>query len=241
MLVQGAFEKAKKYIETRSKEADLTKEKGEVRIAGPCITVSRQAGAGSRQVAKILISILEQKDKKEDSSWTLFDKNLIKKVIEDHNLPIYMTKFLEEGKHSEIFSLMNEYLAGEPGIWSLVKKTSKTVLQLAEIGNSIIIGRGGNIITSKLNNVFHVRFVALMEDRIEHIQDYYSLKKDEAVNFIEKDDFARKEYLRTYFHKNIDDSSIYHLVINTSLIGYQAAAELIADAVVKKFSFRFGL
>jgi hypothetical protein len=241
MLVHGALEKARKYIESHTREAVLTKEKGEVRIAGPCITISRQAGAGSREVADILIKILELYDKKENPDWTLFDKNLINKVIEDHQLPAYLSKFLEEEKHSEIFSLMSEYLTGEPGTWSLVKKTSETIQEIAEIGNSIIIGRGANIVTAKLNNVFHVRLIALTEDRIKHVQEYYGFKRNEAIEFIENDDIARKKYLQKHFHKNIDDPLIYHLVINTSMLDYKNAAELIADAIIKKFPFRLGL
>ena len=241
MLTEGAFAKAKRYLETHTKETQESKEKKQKRVAGPCISISRQAGAGSREVAGILINILEKQDKKKNTEWVLFDKNLIEKVIEDHRLPAYISKFLEEERHSEIQSLMTEYLAGTPGSWSLVQKTSQTIFNLAEMGNSIIIGRGGNIVTSKLNNVFHVRLVASLDDRIKHVQDYYSLRKDEAINFIEKDDIARKKYLLTNFNKNIDDPSIYHLVINTSLINYKTAAEIIADAVLKKYPARMGL
>ena len=42
----------------------------------------------------------------------------------------------------------------------LVHKTAKTILQLAEMGNVIIIGRGANVVTAHMNNIFHVRLVA---------------------------------------------------------------------------------
>lgn len=239
-LSEGALEKARRYLEKRSKETEELTERDEIRLAGPCITISRQAGAGSKEVAKILIKILEENDKKENPEWVLFDKRLIEKVVEDHNLPAYTGKFLDETR-TEIHSLMHEYIAGTPGNWTLAQKTSGTILQLAESGNSVIIGRGGNVVTAKLINTFHVRLIALMDDRIKHVKDFYKIGKDEAIDFIEKDDNARKKYLLSSFHKNIDDPLIYHLVINTSLVGYRTAAELIANAVIKNYPVRMGI
>jgi hypothetical protein len=241
LLPEGTYAKAKKYLEEHVKDSEASKKLDEAVKAGPCITLSRQVGAGSREVARILIKILEENDKKKNREWALFDKTLIEKVIEDNDLPTNISKFLNEERQSEINSLINEYLAGSPGTWSLIQKLSGTILRLAEIGNSIIIGRGSNIITSKLTNVFHVRFVASPDDRIRHVQNYYGFRKNEAIEFIEKDNISRRKFLQTNFNKNIDDPTIYHLVINTSLMGYSSSAKLIADAVINMFPMRMGI
>ena len=54
-----------------------------------------------------------------------------------------------------------------PSSWTLVQQTNATILQLAQMGNVILVGRGATVITSKLNNVFHVRLVGSLEKRIE--------------------------------------------------------------------------
>lgn len=53
---------------------------------------------------------------------------------------------MEEEKYLVIKSIANELLGGHATSWSLVHKTTETILQLVHIGNAIIVGRGANII-----------------------------------------------------------------------------------------------
>jgi cytidylate kinase len=233
MITLGSFEKAKRYIEaqTKAEEKDIKK--------GAVITISRQTGAGSDLISNYLTKKLNKIQKKEYPEWMTFDKNLIAKVLKDHDLPVYLSKLMEEKKFPGFTSVISELFTGQPGHWNLVRKTSETILQLSEIGSIIVIGRGSNIITAKLNNAFHIRLIANLEDRIAHAAEVYNLNKDEVLDFIKDDDKGRKDYLYTYFQKDIDDPLNYHLVINTSLIPHKEAADLIADYVTKKFNWIF--
>lgn len=69
----------------------------------------------------------------------------------------------------------------------------------------------------------------------------YNLKEAEAVNFIEKNDEARKNYLKTYFNKDIDDPLLYHLIINTHLISFKRAVELIGNSIMQRFPNEFNI
>lgn len=239
MLISGALEKARLYIETHSKEKEPDK-KGKFEI-GPCITISRETGAGADIISQKLIEILQKNKKENLPDWTIFDKNLIEKVLEDHHLPKTLSEVFDEKKYSAIISFASELLAGQPSIHSLVHKTTQTILSLAEIGNVIIVGRGGNIVTSNLPNAFHVRLVSVIEDRIKHVRDVYGYDTKQASDFLKKDDQARKNYISTYFHRQIDDPLLYHLTINTHRFTYDHASELIADAVMTKFPNSFNL
>jgi len=238
MLTKGAYEKAKNYVESHHRFSEEI-EKNKKLYLGPCITMSRQTGAGADKVSDSLVKFFESFRKENAPQWTVFDKNLIEKVLEDYNLPHQLAEVMEEKKYSAIISMANELLGGQPGIWDLVHKTTRTILQLAQTGNVIIIGRGGNVITARLKNAFHVRLVASMEDRIKHVQEYYQLEKAKAVEFIKKDDIARKNYLMNYFNKNIDDPLLYHITINTTILPYEEAAQLIAKFVVQRFPEMF--
>lgn len=234
------FEKAKRYIETHSSDAGNLKVISKLGI-NPCITISRQTGAGADKVANELINFFQPHLKEDLPEWTIFDHNLIKKVLEDHNLPLTLSKIMEEEKYSAIKSIANELLGGRPTSWTLVHKTTETILQLAHIGNVIIVGRGANIITSALKNSFHIRLISTIEDRVKHTMEVYKLKEAEAVNFIGKDDEARKDYLKTYFSKDIDDPLLYHMIINTHLISPKEAAELIGHSVMLRFPNEFDI
>jgi len=239
MLISGALEKARLYIETHSKEKELNKkEKFE---KGPCITISRETGAGAEEITGKLVEILQKYRKENQPDWTIFDKNLIEKVIEDHHLPKTLSEVFDEKKYSSILSFASEVLVGQPSVQTLVHKTTQTILSLAELGNVIIVGRGGNIVTADLSNSFHVRLVAPLEDRINRVKEVYGYDTKQATDFLKKDDQARKNYLSTYFHKQIDDPLLYHLTINTHHFSYDHAAELIADAVMTKFPKRFNI
>ena len=159
--------------------------------------------------------------------------------MEDHNLPQRLSEVLQEKKVSVVSSMMNEWLSGEPSTWNLIHKTTQTILQIGKKGNSIIIGRGGNIITRKLPNGFHVRLVAPLEKRINHIKELYNFNSDEAADFIKKEDFSRRRYLMSTFGKNIEDTLYYDLIVNTSSFGYDGSAEIIGNAIIKKFPSSF--
>ena len=130
---------------------------------------------------------------------------------------------------------MVELLGGQPPIFNLIHKTTQTILQLAQIGNVIILDRGANIITSKLHNSFHVRLVAPLEYRIDHIQELYNYDRTKAIDFIKHEDMDRKDFVSTYFHKDVSDPLLYNLVINTHENNDKVIAEIIVNAVLKKF------
>lgn len=239
MLISGALEKAKLYIETHSKDSDL-RERGKFE-RGPCVTISRETGAGADIISHKLVEIFTKYKKPHLPDWTIFEKNLIQKVIEDHHLPQTLTEVFDEKKYSSILSFASEILVGQPSVQTLVYKTTKTILSLAEIGNVIIIGRAGNVVTSNLANAFHVRLVSTLEDRIKHVSEVYGYDAKQAAEFLKKDDLARRNYISTYFHKQIDDPQLYHLTINTHRVKHDQAAEIIADAMMTKFPKCFNL
>jgi len=232
----GAYEKSKRYIESQTQPEEKSFLKREVY---PCITISRQTGAGSKPVCEKLIELMDDYSEPEGVRWAYFDKNLIEKVLEDHNLPKQISEFMHEGKYKHLDAVVYELLGLKPSEWTIIHKTTDTILQLARMGNVVIVGRGANIITVKLKNTFHVRLVASLEKRVEHIQNVMELSEKEAVNYIKKEDENRRKYLKSYFHVDIDNPLLYHMVVNTDKLTHKGTAYLIAEAVVQKFSHLF--
>lgn len=232
----GAYEKSKRYIESHTEKFEKQFLKKEVY---PCITISRQTGAGSKPVCEKLIEIMDEYSEFESVKWAFFDRNLIEKVLEDQHLPGQITNYMHEGKYKHLTAAVNEMLGLKPAEWTIIHKTTDTILQLARMGNVVIVGRGANIITSKLRNTFHVRLIASMDKRVEHIKSIMNFSEKEALAHIKKEDENRKKYLKSYFHVDIDDPLLYHMTVNTDLLTHKGAAYLIAEAVVLKFSHLF--
>lgn len=196
------------------------------------VTISRQAGTGGHLVAERLAQHLQAHGGEGASPWMVFDHNLVKKVLEDHDMPARLVRFMPEDRISEIQDTLDDVFGLHPPTWTLVEKTGETILRLAELGNVILIGRGGNIITSRLDYVFHVRLIGSLEARTEFVQADRKLEKKAAMALIQQEDEGRRRYLRKYFHKNIEEPLLYHLVINTPVVGHAAAARLIADTIL---------
>lgn len=196
------------------------------------VTISRQAGCGAVIVAEKLAKYLEQNSPQESATWTVFDRELMEKVLADHNLPKYLAQFLPEDRASQIEDTLADIFGVHPPTHTVVQQTAETLLQLVELGNAILIGRAGNIVTAKLPNVLHVRLVAPLEDRIERISRDDRKSPAEARRFCLEEEQARARYVKTYFRADINDALLYHLIINTSRVGCDNAARLIGDAVL---------
>ena len=198
------------------------------------VTISRQSGAGGHAVAARLAEYLQAKTTNRPCPWTVFDRNLVHRVLEDHHLPKRLAPFMPEDRISEMADTMDELFGLHPPSWTLVRNTAETILNLAELGNVILIGRGANVITRKLDYVFHVRLVGSIEARAAYIQQLEGLDAKQARDFVRREDRARRRYLKKYFHEDIDDPLLYHMVLNTDLIPDWEAALIIGEAVVRK-------
>lgn len=198
------------------------------------VTISRQTGSGAYTVAEKLAGYLQMQAPLGSRPWAVFDRNLVQHVLQEHHLPARLARFMPEDRISQVADTMDELFGLHPPSWVLVHQTSETILRLAQIGHAILIGRGANIVTAKLPDIFHVRLVGSLERRIKRIQESRFLERREAAQLAEREDLARRRYLRQFFNKDIDDPLLYHLVINTDLITADDAARMIALALAPK-------
>jgi len=198
----------------------------------PIITLSREAGAGALTIGELTAQLLN-KDNAEAGGppWTVFDKNLVEKVIEDHQLPTTLKRFLPEDVLPGVTSAVEEMLGLHPSAWTLAEHTTETILRLAHLGNVILVGRGSSFITAKIKPAVHVRLVAPMEERLAHLSAFYQLTPDEAVHYVKKADQGRRRYIKRYFNGVIDDPLNYTFTLNTGKASCEMAAHVIAEAV----------
>lgn len=197
----------------------------------PIITLSREPGAGAVTIGKRTAQILNRDLEPGTPPWTLFDKNLVQRVLEDHQLPQALQEFLPEDTLPGMRSAMEEIFGLHPSAWRLAEHTTETILRLAHLGHVILVGRGSNLITAGIHPAVHVRLVAPLETRIAHLAEYYHLTCDEAATYARQAEHGRRRYVKRYFRASIDDPLNYTLTINTGRMEEEAAAELLAAAV----------
>ena len=205
------------------------------RPSGPAVTISYQTGAGAHEIAGLLVRHLQAADSKEEVPWTVFDRHLVERALDEHHLPQSLAKFMPEERRSYIQDVIEEFAGVRPPSWVTVPQVTETVLHLADSGHVILVGRGASVITARMPNVFHVRLIAPLPARIARAQVANHITKEEAAKFVAKSDRGRGRYAKAHFHVCVDDDLLYHLVINTDRIPIPEAVELIADAARRCF------
>lgn len=162
--------------------------------ARPAITISRMCGSGGRTVASKLAEYLEP-HAPYGFHWTVFDHDLIKKVLEEHWLPVRLAEHLPERSKSLLGELMEKLRGHKPSASKIVEQTVETIWHLAEGGHVILVGRGANVITATLHNVFHVRLVGSLENRLERLEEVYEFDRPQALNFLKSQDSGRHRHV----------------------------------------------
>lgn len=104
------------------------------------------------------------------------------------------------------------------------------VLELANKGNVVMIGRAGQRILKGYPGALHVRLIAPVELRIQRIARQQGIPIEAARAQIDASDQHRRQYLKRYYQVDWEDTSLYDLVINTGRISSADACELICIA-----------
>jgi Cytidylate kinase-like family len=117
----------------------------------PSITISREMGSGAVTIAQMLVERLNATSKLSNGpSGTVFDSNLAKRVLVDHQLPERLERFMVEDARLPVETIVEELLGLHPTPWLLVQQTTRTILRLASLGRVILVGRGADVITKRL-------------------------------------------------------------------------------------------
>lgn len=237
MLMESQKERERyvSFIQCQFKATQEGQDTSKRKQIRPTITITRMTGSGGNLMANKIAELL-QKRAPAECQWAVFDQNLVEKVLEEHNLPAEVGRFMPENKRSFINDVVEELIGLHPPTWTLVRQTAETILHLAEAGNAIIVGRAANVITSVLPNTFHVRLVGSFERRVERIMSLSKMSRKEAEHFVRREDEAKANYLKHYYNKDPDDPLLYHLIINTDLIPPEDAACIVCCAVINKFN-----
>lgn len=199
------------------------------------VTLSRQTGSGAAVVAEKLAAYLQGRAPTSPEPWRVFDRNLIHKVLEDHHWPARYARFVPEDRTSELADFMEEMLGAHPPSGKLVQQTAETILELAQEGNVILVGRAANLITRGMPHVFHVRLVASLENRVKRFRESQSLPERTAQRLILQEDRGRKRYVRKHFDVDLENPLLYDLILNTDTCTCDEAAQVIGEAVLKRF------
>ena len=59
------------------------------------------------------------------------------------------------------------------------------------------------------------------------------MTRADAANLVRREDRGRARYLKKYFNADTEDPLLHHLTLNTGLVSYDEAVEIIAGAMAR--------
>jgi len=195
------------------------------------ITISREFGSGGRTVGHLVADKL---------GIPFYDKELVDHIaLESGFAPNFVD---EHGEHSPGSSVFSYAFAphGVPGImnglsaadflWSI---QCSVILQLADEGPCVIVGRNADYILKDRPDCLNVFIHADMDFRAERIVRLYGeSEKSPEVRLQEKDKRRRVNY-QHYTGRNWGMAQNYHISLDSSVIGIEECADMIVNLVTK--------
>jgi cytidylate kinase len=178
----------------------------------------------------------------EELGYSVLDKALVARVASRGEIPESEAPGPRPGPTVRLLRLIDEYTAktvkkvvdhtyGRLDDRSYYESTSRLVLKAAEDGNVIVVGWGGQCILGGRPEVFHVRIVKNIEERMKWLHDHLGLDSRSARALIEREEKESSAYVETCFNRAWDDPHLYHLILNLSKLPIHTAVEQVVHLV----------
>jgi cytidylate kinase len=211
----------------------------------PVITISKEHGAGGREIARELARGL---------NYELADKAVIIKVAQQAKVGSERVEKFDQDEYSPLSKYLSNLFLANPSLYSVMgfempmagplpsggdffdaeqylKFTQAVIENLYQKGDVVLVGRGSQYLLAGRPGCLHVRVAAPIEVRIKRVMERQEVGEKEARERIQKKDKARAAYVRDFYGQDWADSSHYHLIINTGLFSIEKAVGLIREAV----------
>ncbi len=200
----------------------------------PVITMSRQFGAGGLTLGNRLGEMLGYTFINEEiinliSEKARVSKNWVKGIEKEAGgkLHQFINHLIPRGLVDRILDDQKGYIDEEIYIHLL----DQVIRQLAEKGNCIILGRGGQYILKDHPAAFHILLIADKGDRVRFMETHYNLDTSQANQVVNAEDKRRTNLYRKFEKSDYDLPIHYHLTLNMSKLTIDAAAAIVSQLV----------
>ena len=186
------------------------------------ITISREFGSGGRTVGKQAAQKL---------SIPCYDQELIEKIAEESGFaPAYIK---EQGEYVVRAGWLSNALAGrfsnglttQDQLWLLQRKV---ILELAEKGPCVIVGRCADYILRNEADCLTAFIHADMEKRGQRIVEIYGEREESPEKRLRDKDKRRAAYYQMYTDMTWGDARHYHVALDSGVLGIETCVSILA-------------
>ena len=192
------------------------------------ITISREFGSGGRTIGHKVAERL---------GIPFYDKELVNQVALESG---FAPKFVEEhGEHSPSSSLFSYAFApqGVPGVMNGLSTADflwniqcSVILQLAEKGACVIVGRNADYILKDRPDALHTFIFADMAFRADRIVRLYGERPEKPEKRLKEKDDKRRAYYRHYTGHQWGLAENYDICLDSGRLGIDQCVDILVNA-----------
>jgi CMP/dCMP kinase len=179
--------------------------------------VEREYGSGGARIAEKLARRL---------GWKLWDAELTQEIARRANINPESAARHDERVDPLLYRLFKVFARGSHeralpigegqsfDTDSMVKLLGSVIEEVAESGNSVIVGRGSPYILRNRPDAFHIFVFAPLEEKIRRVRTL-GKSEAEARELVETIDKERAQFIKRYFGADWPCRQLYDLMINS--------------------------
>ncbi len=189
------------------------------------ITISREFGSGGRYIGEQLAEKL---------GIAFYDKDIISKVAEETGLNEEFVK--EAGEYSPFKSIFSYGFVSRDADGSSMEDIvfnaqCKIILDLAEKGPCVIVGRCADHILADRDDCLNVFINGSEEDKIKRIMKYKGVADIEARRLMKDTDKRRRINYNYYTDRQWGKPQNYDVCLNSTSLTTDRCVEILYDAI----------
>jgi cytidylate kinase len=220
------------FVETfRRAFARQPKARGEEGFQPLSLTValSREAGSRGGTIARAVGRKL---------GWQVYQQELLEYLAQERHLSRDLFDILDDAAAAWIEERLENLLRQQNLSQNAsIVELARVILAIGARGDAVIVGRGAGCLLPPASTL-HVRVIAPLAERISYMSQLERLTREQAAEQVELRDAQRAAFIETHFHRRPSDIYQYDLLVNSSLLGEDLSAELIAQAARVRLAAR---
>lgn len=185
------------------------------------ITISREFGSGGKYIGEQVASKL---------GLPFYDKSIIEKIAKETGLvEEYIERFSEYAPRKNIFaySFVARDANGESIEDYLMNIQRKVILDIANEGPCVIVGRSADYILKDRYDVINVFIYGEKNEKLKRIIDLKKLDERSALKLMEETDKKRSINYKYYTDNKWGERKNYTAMLNSTQIGVDKCVDFI--------------
>jgi hypothetical protein len=191
------------------------------------VTISASYGAGGSWIGPQVAERL---------GWGFIDRAIPVQVAERLAVPVEHAHAHDEAAAPRFTRLLARLpntsgaVVPEATTDAFCRETERLLIEAADAGDVVVLGRAAAIVLSDRAGALHVRLDGPEERRVIQAMQVEEVDEDEARRRQRDSDRARIDYVKHFYRADPRDPSHYHLVLDSTALPLPTCVELIVAA-----------